>query len=522
MSATRRDILKLLGSGAVLSVLPATLAAQTATKFVFATNAPYDTIDPHAVFDASRAGVRFNLYDGLYRYVDNPPKLVPWLAKSHEVSADRLSYVFNLREDAVFHDGKPVTADDVVYSIERILALKKGPAALYIDVLSPGSTKALDARTVQFNLKAPSAIFLATVPDIAVVNSALARRYEVDNDWSEKWLGRNDAGSGSYRLTDFDPTTGWSARRFPNHFVEFGSQPIEEIQFRNVTETNTRVLGLIKGDYHGSDGFMPFDQIERLRRSNEVQIIEEESMRVFLFALNNARPPLTDHHFRRALAYAFDYDGYIQNVMKNSVTRNPGPLPVTMWGSPPDLKGYTFDLKKAEQELKKVELPLRPLLINALAGHSETEQAAILFQSTLKKIGIETNIEVSPWPVVANRLATLDTRPDIVPIWKSTFYLDPNNWVGEGYGTRYHGQRSLSYYSNPEFDKRLDRALVSDSHEERRALYEEMTQMVVDDSAGIFVYNTRWHGPYSKRVSGIRFSPVNNGQDLRWATMKAG
>jgi peptide/nickel transport system substrate-binding protein len=510
-----------MGSAALVPLVSSRVQAQSSEAFVFASNSPYDTLDPHTVFDASRAGVRFNLYDGLYRYVDNPPKLIPWLAESYTVSSDRKSYEFKLRNDVVFHDGTPLTADDVVYSIDRILALNKGPAALYQGVIKPGTTVARDTHTVVFNLTFPSAIFLATVPDIAVLNRALMKRREVNGDWAEGWLGRNEAGSGSYQLTRFDPAVGWSAERFKTHFAGFNSSPIEEIEFRNVLETNTRVLGLIHGDFQGSDGFMPYDQIQRLRQSPNVQILEEESMRVFLFALNNARPPLDDVHFRRALAYAFDYDGYIETIMRGSVSRNPGPLPITMWGSPPDLKGFTYDLTKAAAELALVKAPLRTLTINALAGHSESEQAAVLFQSSLRKIGIETKIEVSPWPVVANRLMSLDTRPDIIPIWKSTFYLDPNNWVGEGFGTRYHGQRSLSYYSNADFDERLERALVSDSREERQHLYEEMTRMVTDDAAGIFVYNTRWYGPYSKRVSGIRFSPVNNGQDFRWASMEA-
>jgi peptide/nickel transport system substrate-binding protein len=243
-------------------------------------------------------------------------------------------------------------------------------------------------------------------------------------------------------------------------------------------------------------------------------------MRVFLLALNHTKPPLNDLHFRRALAYAFDYEGFINNIMSGSVSRNPGPIPITMWGTPSGLKGYRFDLDRAREELKQVTQPLRTLTINALAGFGESEQAAILFQGALRQIGIEAVIEFSPWPVVANRLATADARADIIPIWKSTFYVDPNNWIGEGFGTRYHGQRSLSYYSNSEFDKLLDRALLSQSQAERQALYEEMTQIVSDDAAGIFIYNTRWYGPYSRRVSGIRFSPVSTGQDFRWASMK--
>ncbi len=78
-------------------------------KFVFANSSAYDTLDPHAVFDVGRVASRINLYDGLMRWQDNPPKLVPWLAEDVQVSDDGLTYTFTLR-DATFHDGSPLEA----------------------------------------------------------------------------------------------------------------------------------------------------------------------------------------------------------------------------------------------------------------------------------------------------------------------------------------------------------------------------------------------------------------------------
>src|SRR5215468_6354076 len=131
------------------------------TRFVFANESPYDTMDPHAAFDVGRVAVRLNLYDGLYRWLDNPAVLQPWLAESHAVSADGLTYTFKLRRGAKFHDGAEVTAEDVRYSIERILALKKGAASLLSTMVAPGSTKVIDKSTVQFMLTKPAAIFMA-------------------------------------------------------------------------------------------------------------------------------------------------------------------------------------------------------------------------------------------------------------------------------------------------------------------------------------------------------------------------
>jgi len=106
-----RLTLVLLAAGLVLglaALLSAPAAAQT--RFVFANESPYDTLDPHAAFDVGRVAVRLNLYDGLYRWLDNPPKLEPWLAESHTVSPDGLTYTFKLRKGAKFHDGAEITS----------------------------------------------------------------------------------------------------------------------------------------------------------------------------------------------------------------------------------------------------------------------------------------------------------------------------------------------------------------------------------------------------------------------------
>ncbi|HYE94426.1 MAG TPA: ABC transporter substrate-binding protein, partial [Terriglobales bacterium] len=305
----RRSWLALLILVAVLAALPLA-SASAQTRFVFANESPYDTMDPHAAFDVGRVAVRLNLYDGLYRWLDNPPKLEPWLAESHTVSPDGLTYTFKLRKGAKFHDGTEITAEDVKYSAERILAMKKGAAALLSTMIAPGSTKVVDKHTVQFVLAKPAAIFLAVVPEIHVVNSALVKKNEKAGDWGAAWPTSNDAGSGSYQLSRYDPAVGFIAKRFAGHFMPWGPKFIDEIEFRLVKEDNTRVLGMIKGDYQGTGGYLPNDQVKRMREAPNVKIVEAESMRIMMFQLNNQRAPLTDVHVRRAISYAFDYDGF--------------------------------------------------------------------------------------------------------------------------------------------------------------------------------------------------------------------
>jgi ABC-type transport system substrate-binding protein len=163
-------------------------SAEAASRFVFANESDYDTVDPHAAFDVGRVAVRLNIYDGLMRWQSNPAKLEPWVAESHTISSDGLTYTFKMRKDVKFHDGTTVKASDVVYSAERILALGKGAAALFKTMLAPGSTTAPDDSTVVFKLTKPSAIFLSVVPEVHIVNAAMVKKNEKDGDWCVAWV----------------------------------------------------------------------------------------------------------------------------------------------------------------------------------------------------------------------------------------------------------------------------------------------------------------------------------------------
>src|SRR3989454_486564 len=428
----RRSWLSLVLALVTLAAMPSA-PATAQTRFVFANESPYDTMDPHAAFDVGRVAVRLNLYDGLYRWLDNPPKLEPWLAESHTVSPDGLTYTFKLRSGAKFHDGAEITAEDVRYSAERILALKKGAAALLSTMIAPGAAKALDRHTVQFTLTKPAAIFLAVVPEVHVVNSALLKKNEKDSDWGAAWLTSNEAGSGSYTLSRYDPAIGFIAKRFAGHFMPWGPKYIEEIEFRLVKEDNTRVLGMIKGDYQGTGGYLP--NVERA---------------------------------------------------------------------------------KAELALAKAKVD-RPLTIGYLQGFSQTEQAATVMANGLRKVGLDTKLTSEVWPAMVERMKKPETSPDLVVYWISTYYADPNNWIGEMFHSGQWGTfKASSFYKNPRVDELLDVALRSTDRKVREKAYQDAARILVDEAAGVWIYNTKYFGPWAKNLEGIRFSPIGNGQEMRW------
>ena len=505
--------------GGLAAGFAATAQTAAASRFVFANESDYDTMDPHAAFDVGRVAVRLNIYDGLMRWQKNPAKLEPWLAESYTISPDGLNYAFKLLKGAKFHDGSEIKASDVVYSMERILSVGKGAAALFKTMIGPGNSKAIDDYTVQFTLPKPSAIFLSTVPEIHIVNEKLVKKNEVNGDKGEVWLSKNDAGSGAYKLTQFDPAIGFVAERFPGHFKGWGPKFIDEIEFRGVKDTNTRVLGLIKGDYNGIGGYLQTDQLKKLEASGTAKVLEAESMRVMMMQFNNTRAPFTDVNIRRALNQAFDYDGFNKDILGGLVERNPTPLPNTIWGVPKDVKGYSYDLEAAKTNLAKASIKIdRPLDIIYLTGFAQSEQAAQLYQNGLQKIGIQSKVIGTPWPTVIEKVKTPETTPDILVYWISTYYADPHNWIGEMFHSKNAGTfKNAHHYKNPKVDALLDKALLSTDQAERTKLYEEATRIVVDDAPGLWIYNTKWYGPYSKKLQGIEFCPIGSAQEMRTA-----
>lgn len=422
-----------------------------------------------------------------------------------------------MREGVRFHDGSEVTAHDVVYSLERILAIGKGASSLFRSMIDPGGAEALDDHTVAFTLRAPSAIFLSVVPEIHIVNSELVRANERDGDWGEAWLSQNGAGSGAYQLTQFDPAIGFVAERFPDHFMGWGERYFDEIEFRGVSDTNTRVLGLMRGDFQGIGGYLASDQITRIENSGTAKVLEEESMRIMFFPINTTRPPFDDVHVRRAINYLFDYDGFIDDILEGMVERNPTPLPNTIWGVPEDVAGYEYNLDRAREELAKASTTIdRPIEIAYLTGFSQSEQAATLLQAGLRRIGLQANVVAIPWPVIVERFQNPETTPDMSVYWISTYYADPNNWIGEMYHSNNRGTfKNAAHYSNPEVDELLDRALLVTDQAERAELYAEATRIIVEDAPGIWVYNTKWFGGYAANVENVVFSPIGNAQEMR-------
>lgn len=482
------------------------------------------TLDPHAVFDVPSQFILLNIYDGLYRYQGNPPELVPWLAERHSVSEDGLTWEFVLREGAKFHDGSPITAEDVAYSFRRLLAMNRGPAGAFTPVLKAENVSAPDPRTARFVLSRPFAPFLSAMPLVGIVNPRAVGPNERNNDWGTEWLAANGAGSGAYRMdpATYRPRTSLDLSRFPDHFMGWShnGKPIDEVRSRPVLETSTRVLALLRGEIDATDSYLPTDQVERVDRNNRTRVAKDESMRVFTLRMNNRKPPFDNRDARLCFAHAFNYGGFNDVILKGLVIRNGGPNPNNLWGNPEGLQPYAFDLNRAREHCERARAagaPIgREIEIHIQNELEQTAQAAQMFQADLRRVGVNLKIVPNTWPGITGATGRAETTPDMWVHWISTYFVDPENWIGQTYDSRFHGTwKASAWYKNEAVDELLGRARASLDRAERERLYQEATRLVVADSPDIWVYNTVNLRGLSRRVQGYRFSPVGSGGELR-------
>lgn len=503
--------------------MPVALAQRKPDELIWADQLP-GSLDPHAVFDVPMQGYMVNIYDTLYVYQSNPPKLVPWIATSHTVSDDGLTWTFKLRDGIKFHDGSALTAEDVVWSYQRLLGIKKGAASAFLPVLDPANVTAPDKATVVFKLKHPYVPFLSATPLVAIVNRRVIEPNVKDGDWGTAWLSSNSAGSGPYTLdpASYQPVQQLDMKRFADHFMGWGHNkaPVEIVRRRNILETTTRINALIKGDIDGTDSYLPTDQVERVLASKTATVSKDESMRVMVLRMNNKKAPLDNVNYRKALSHAFNYKGFISGVLKDYAVRNAGPIPANLWGAPADLPPYDYSLDKAKELLAKAKAEGAPvereIEIHIQQHLAQTTQAAQILQQDLRKIGINLKIVPNLWPQLVSSTSKPETTPDMWVHWVSTYFVDPENWIGQMYDSQFHGTWKAScWYKNEKVDKLLQEARRLADQDKRKALYEEASRIVVSEAADIWIYNTIELRGLSNRVKGFSFTPIGSGADFR-------
>ena len=246
MTATRKGLFAGLLAASMLVAAPA-----FAESVLRLDEAPVGEIDPAKATDYGDTVLMVNIYDTLVFPKKGAPGVEPLLAS--EWSTDGKTYTFKLRDGVKFHSGNPLTADDVVFSYNRLIALGQGFASLFVDRVE--KAEAVDPLTVKFTLKEPYAPFLASLVRLQVVDAKTVvankkdGKYGEFGDYGAEWLSAHDAGSGAYSVESQNPQSETVMVKYPGYFLGFAENAPDRVRYRYGMEAATVRAALSPGEH---------------------------------------------------------------------------------------------------------------------------------------------------------------------------------------------------------------------------------------------------------------------------------
>jgi peptide/nickel transport system substrate-binding protein len=548
-SITRRRFLEILGagSGAVLvarcapapqpeptsAPVPTTPPAPGATPtpvpptptavptlepevLIYSSFVEVSTIDPRDKSDMLIDCMVRALYDGFWWKEGWPPKLSPLLCESFEVSDDLMEWTFHLVDNALFHDGTPVTAYAAEWSLQSLLRLQKERASALTPYMGENSVEAVDDHTLRIVLTSPFADLPWVLVDQfqAVLNHEEVLRHEVDGDEGQGWLIDNEAGSGPFVIKRWEPGSLYELEAVPDYWRGWPDDGrLAGVIYTITRDAAERRMALIAGQVDAIDTLAP-DDLPLIDDNPGTHTEVYSSLLGVYIMMNNQREPFTDPNFRKFVAHAFDYEGFVTTQGGPQLAPlMTGCLPEGVPGHDPSIQPiYRQDLDKAQEYLDKTPwaeggLELDFVYVTQVAWE---EAMGTMLAEPLGQFGIKVNLVPTAWPDLVAMTAYPDTAGDFTAIvsalgpvatqWFRFQYYSPvwDNPDGAGYN-------SATFYKNPDFDAILEEAESTADEENRLALVAQMQQMIMEDAPAVMVHTLPNLYGFSDRVKGFDY-----------------
>jgi peptide/nickel transport system substrate-binding protein len=431
-------------------------------------------------------------------YITNPAgQLVPWLAQGHTVSSDAKTWTFALRPDIKFSDGRPVTADDVAFSILRAATDKNGPLS-FLD-FAIKSLKAQGSGTVVATLSQPWAPFLSDISVFA--NAILPKDF---GGQSESSFFASPVGTGPFRLKSFTKGGDVSLERNP-HYWQTGKPYLDGVNFVYINDDNQRVLQL-KGGQVQVISAVPAAQVAALKADSAVVLKEFPSWAVDLLFFNEKVPQFGDRHVRRAISYALDVPAIAKATTYGTA------VPGNSF-FPPSLQYYrrvptlAFDLTAARAELAKSKYPHGfSMSILVPSGTVQYVAAGTIIQQQLKPLNINVTLNqldnaayTSAFQAFSYQAMINGATNDISdPDEMASFQVDVQNGGSHSFWT---------YYDNPRAIALVRMAETEFDNAKRAALYGQIQATVAQDSPFIPLDYPPNIYAWSPRLRGFAVNP---------------
>ena len=462
-------------------------------------DAPIGELDPHKGTDYADSMLMFNVYDFLVRATPSG-QMVPDLAESWTVSDDGLTYTFQLRGDAVFHDGSPVEAEDVVYSANRMATMKRGFSYLFPEF---ASVTADGPGTVTFQLTEPSAPFVAALSRLAIVNSEIVKANVADGDfgdngdYGDQFLSANTAASGSYTVESHNPQELSVLRKNDGHYGGFAENAPDVVRLAYALEPTTLRALMPRGEHDVTRMQLPVEILQALDRDPNISLAQDLGGSAFYIKFNMQRPPTDDVHFRKAIALAFDYDA-MQTLLQvtddvSAGTPANGPVPRGVVGFSESNPYPVRDLDAARAHLAQSSYGPNehPFVIQWVAEVPSYGDIALIFQQSMADIGIDVEVIRSPWALVLEKAAKAETTPNANTVRVGSNTPDPDSLLSSMYHSNNAGSwQSMDWMLDPEVDAALEHGRTILDPAERAAHYEDLVSKIIDLQPSIFGFES--------------------------------
>jgi peptide/nickel transport system substrate-binding protein len=447
-------------------------------------------------------------YDALVKFDPTIKQIVPWVAKEWEVSDGGLTYTFKINEGIKFHDGSDLTASDVKYTFDRLIALDDGVAnVLYV----VESVEVVDDYTVEIKLNMPSAAFLASMPLIFIISEDGVKANEVDGDWGQTYMMENDLGSGPYMLASSIPEQQAVFVKFDGYWQGWEGKHLDGVTFLWIKESATQRLMVENGELDIS--MEPSsDDLAAWEADPNYQVLSAQSPVVFYVAFRVTHPPLDDPRVRKALAMAVDYDYHIEVALAGYGQRARGPLSSALPYHNDEIEFVPYDLEAAKALLADAGYPDGGFTLKVAyeSAQAEKQRAMEMLQANWGELGVE--IEPIGVDYMAQEAMQQDegSEPDVYLhyIWPSAAEPDVAlrpNFHGDLKGV--FGDNA-SFWSDPEVDRLFDEGIVETDPAKREAIYREIQQRIVDATSGAWITENPFNIVANNYVKGYVYNPA--------------
>ncbi|PKB66418.1 MAG: hypothetical protein BZY82_06320 [SAR202 cluster bacterium Io17-Chloro-G3] len=448
------------------------------------------TLDPHLTSDTTSAGIVVEIFGGLVSF-DTSLNLVADLAESWEISSDAQTYTFKIRDNAVFHNGKPVRAQDFKWSLERAASPDTASpvAETYLgdivgvsEVLDGNSAsisgiKVIDDKTIQIQIDAPKAYFLQklTYPTAFVVD-----RENVEaggRTWTDK-----PNGSGPFKMVEYKIGERLILERHDDYHLE--SAKLKKIQMNLAGGSS---MAMYENDEIDLTGISLFD-LERIKDPNDPLhsdlVVANPSFSISYIGFNVEQPPFDDRSFRRALNHAVDKELIAKEVLADLVVPAYGILPPGFPGHSDDLEGLRYDpvlAKKLLSESRYGDPDMRPRIVITIPGTGGTPNLdlEVIINMWKENLGVEVEIQQVEWATYLRDLDRQKFQAYGGLGWEAD-YPDPQDFLDILFHTE--SDNNNGAFSNVKVDSLLEEARVEVDVVRRMNLYREAEELIVNDA----------------------------------------